>query len=79
MGPATKLDKALLDFLALECPFLLAAARLGIEPGKCVAVEDSANGVKSAKAAGCHVVGIDREGDGHLAHADRVVKTMDEI
>jgi HAD superfamily hydrolase (TIGR01509 family) len=60
-------------------PFLLAAERLRVCPDGCVAVEDSANGVKSAKAAGCFVVGIDREADGHLGHADAVVRSMDEI
>ncbi|CAN5149544.1 HAD family phosphatase [soil metagenome] len=33
-------------------PFLTAAARLGIPPGLCVALEDSHNGVRSAAAAG---------------------------
>jgi beta-phosphoglucomutase-like phosphatase (HAD superfamily) len=31
---------------------LLAAERLGIEPSQCVAIEDSAEGVMSARAAG---------------------------
>lgn len=60
-------------------PFQLAATRLGVEPANCVAVEDSANGVRSAKEAGCNVIGIDREGHGHLSHADRVVTSFDEI
>lgn len=60
-------------------PFLLAASRLGVKPAKCIAVEDSANGVRSAKEAGCYVVGIDREGHGHLNHADRVVTSFDEL
>ncbi|MCE7797695.1 HAD family phosphatase [Sphingobium sufflavum] len=33
-------------------PFLTAAARLGVDPALCVAVEDSHNGVRSASAAG---------------------------
>ncbi len=33
-------------------PYLLAAARLGIEPRFCLALEDSHNGVRSAAAAG---------------------------
>jgi HAD superfamily hydrolase (TIGR01509 family) len=35
-----------------------AARRLGVEPAACVAVEDSANGIRSARAAGMRVVAI---------------------
>lgn len=38
--------------------YLAAADRLGIEPSKCVAFEDSENGVRSAVAAGMQVVQI---------------------
>ena len=37
-------------------PFLLAAARLGVPPGSCLALEDSHNGVRAAHAAGMRVV-----------------------
>jgi HAD superfamily hydrolase (TIGR01509 family) len=37
-------------------PFLLAAARLGVAPGLCLALEDSHNGVRSAAAAGTMTV-----------------------
>jgi HAD superfamily hydrolase (TIGR01509 family) len=37
-------------------PYLTAAALLGVEPGACVAIEDSNTGAKSAEAAGCTVV-----------------------
>lgn len=33
-------------------PYLMAARRLGVEPGLCLALEDSYNGVRSASAAG---------------------------
>lgn len=36
--------------------YLLAAKRLGIPPGECMALEDSQNGVRSAFAAGCKTV-----------------------
>jgi HAD superfamily hydrolase (TIGR01509 family) len=42
--------------------FLVAAARLGVAPRDCVAVEDSANGLRAAKAAGMRVIAI---GDAH--------------
>ncbi len=38
--------------------YCLAAAELGVEPERCWAFEDSANGVRSAAAAGCHVLQI---------------------
>ena len=36
--------------------YLTAAARLGVDPAACVAIEDSPTGVASARAAGCVVV-----------------------
>ena len=38
--------------------YLEAAARLGVAPAACVAVEDSANGLRSAAAAGMRVVAV---------------------
>jgi len=38
--------------------YLEAARRLGVEPSRTVAIEDSANGIRSAHAAGMHVVAI---------------------
>lgn len=37
-------------------PYLQAAAILGVDPGRCVAVEDTPVGVAAAEAAGCTVV-----------------------
>ncbi|HEY5410483.1 MAG TPA: HAD family phosphatase [Caulobacteraceae bacterium] len=37
-------------------PFLTAAERLGVEPGHCLALEDSHNGVRAAHAAGMMAV-----------------------
>jgi HAD superfamily hydrolase (TIGR01509 family) len=39
-------------------PYLLAAARLGRDPAGCVAVEDSATGIRAAHAAGMTVLAI---------------------
>jgi len=38
--------------------YLEAARRLGVAPGRCAAVEDSANGLRSASAAGMWVVAV---------------------
>jgi HAD superfamily hydrolase (TIGR01509 family) len=40
--------------------YLAVAVRLGHQPGACAAVEDSSNGLRSAKAAGMHVIAIPR-------------------
>jgi len=39
-------------------PYLRAAELLGVEPGGCIALEDSPNGVAAAEAAGCLVIAI---------------------
>lgn len=39
-------------------------------------IEDSVNGIKAAKAAGCFAVGIDRENQGHLGEADLIVSNL---
>jgi HAD superfamily hydrolase (TIGR01509 family) len=39
-------------------PYLLAAKLLEVDPGRCVALEDSPNGVASAQAAGCRVIAV---------------------
>jgi HAD superfamily hydrolase (TIGR01509 family) len=39
-------------------PYRKAAARLGLDPRVCVAVEDSAVGITSALAAGCAVIAV---------------------
>ena len=38
--------------------YLTAAARLGVDPSRCVAIEDSPTGVASAEAAGCVVLAV---------------------
>jgi beta-phosphoglucomutase len=38
--------------------FLLAAKRIGVEPRRCIVVEDAVSGVKAARAAGTKCLGI---------------------
>jgi HAD superfamily hydrolase (TIGR01509 family) len=39
-------------------PYLTAAALVGADPTRCVAIEDSTTGATSAQAAGCHVLAV---------------------
>lgn len=58
--------------------YLAAAARLGVDPATCVAVEDAPAGIAAAKAAGMHVVAVVRGvfGEEELAAADVVVPRL---
>ena len=63
--------------------FLEAARRLGVAPGRCAAIEDSANGLRAAKAAAMRVVAVP---NAHyppppdaLALADAVVGSPGEL
>ena len=63
--------------------FLEAARRLGVEPARCAAVEDSANGLRAAHAAGMRVVALPNAhyppGADALALADVVLASLDEL
>jgi HAD superfamily hydrolase (TIGR01509 family) len=39
-------------------PYLTAAEKLGVDPGDCIAFEDSVTGLNSAAAAGTHAIGV---------------------
>jgi HAD superfamily hydrolase (TIGR01509 family) len=60
--------------------YLEAARRLAVNPDRAAAVEDSHNGIRSAKAAGMRVVAIPNRrfppGEDALAEADLVVETL---
>ncbi len=58
-------------------PYLTAARLLGVEPDRCLAVEDSRPGIESARAAGMRVVMIDRKAGAGSCPADvRVTDLM---
>lgn len=60
--------------------YLHAAQQLGIDPRECVAIEDSATGIKAAQAAGMHCIGINTHGSRELISiADTVVEGYHEI
>lgn len=39
-------------------PYLTAARRLGVDPARCVVLEDSVNGVVAGEAAGCRTIAV---------------------
>jgi HAD superfamily hydrolase (TIGR01509 family) len=63
--------------------YLEAAHRLGVDAARCGAVEDSHNGIRSAKAAGMWVVAVPNPhyppDDEALALADVVVPSIGEL
>jgi beta-phosphoglucomutase len=64
--------------------FLVAAAKLGVAPPRCVVVEDAVAGVEAGKAGGMKCIGVTFVGH-HPAErltaagADLVVKTLEEV
>jgi HAD superfamily hydrolase (TIGR01509 family) len=63
--------------------YLEAARRLGVSPERSAAVEDSANGIRSAKAAGMRVIAIPNRRYPPSAEllevADRVLDSVEEL
>jgi HAD superfamily hydrolase (TIGR01509 family) len=63
--------------------YLEAARRLGAEPTRCAAVEDSENGIHAAKAAGMRTIAIPNPryppGAEALAAADVVLASIDDL
>jgi HAD superfamily hydrolase (TIGR01509 family) len=56
--------------------YLEAARRLGVEPAHCAAIEDSANGIRSAHAAGMRVLAIP---NAHYPPAEEVLALADVV
>lgn len=63
--------------------FLEAARRLGVTPERCAAIEDSANGLRAAHAAGMRVVALPNPhyppAEDARALADAVAGSLDEL
>ena len=63
--------------------YLEAARRLGADPSKTAAIEDSRNGILSARAAGMRVIAIPNKrfppGEEALAEADVVLESISEL
>jgi HAD superfamily hydrolase (TIGR01509 family) len=63
--------------------YLEGAARVGVDPPRCAAVEDSHNGIRSAKAAGMRVLAVPNPSyppdEAALAEADLVLRSLDAL
>jgi len=59
--------------------YLLACARLGVEPAEAVALEDSAPGIEAAKAAGMACIAVPQFAETDVSAADRVIDTLEEL
>jgi beta-phosphoglucomutase-like phosphatase (HAD superfamily) len=61
-------------------PYRLAAARHGLAPETCLAIEDSHAGLESARSAGLRTIAVTHTYHADtLRAADRVVRSLDEI
>jgi HAD superfamily hydrolase (TIGR01509 family) len=61
--------------------YLHTAERLGVKPSECVAIEDSINGVRSAKSAGMRCIAIPdkRLSRGKFDIADLILENTDDL
>jgi mannitol-1-/sugar-/sorbitol-6-phosphatase len=61
-------------------PYLTAAARLGVAPSACVAIEDSPPGLQSARSAGMRTIAVrTTSAEQALSAADRIVATVADV
>ncbi len=61
-------------------PYRMAAVRLGVPARACLAIEDTREGIRAARRAGMVCVGVAHTHPAaHLAEADLVVQTLDEV
>ena len=60
-------------------PYLLAAERLGVDPARCLVVEDAPLGLQSARAAGCATLAVVTTTPREELHADAVVGDLSEV
>jgi len=59
--------------------YRLACERIGADPAKAIALEDSPTGVQAAQAAGLHCIGVPSDAAHPLKDADQQVKSLTEL
>jgi sugar-phosphatase len=60
-------------------PYLLAARRLGVDPARCLVVEDAPNGLTAARAAGCATLAVVTTSPREELDADLVVDDLSSV
>jgi beta-phosphoglucomutase len=58
-------------------PFLMAAAKLGVAPDRCIVVEDAAPGLEGAQLAGMRTIGVGPSHD--VLRADVTVRHLNDL
>ena len=59
--------------------YLLACARLGVDPADALALEDSASGIAAAKAAGLTCIAVPQFAETDVSAADRVIDSLEDL
>jgi HAD superfamily hydrolase (TIGR01509 family) len=63
--------------------YIEVARRMGVDPARATAIEDSENGIRAAKAAGMHVIALPNPhyppADDALAEADETIESLDDL
>jgi len=60
-------------------PFLEAARRLGVDPRRCLVIEDAPKGLEAAKAAGCFTLALVTTTPREALFADAIVNDLSEV
>jgi len=60
-------------------PFLEGAARLGVDPRRCLVIEDAPAGLQAGRAAGCTTIGVAGTYPAAQLDADLVVSGLDQV
>ena len=60
-------------------PFLEAARRLGVDPRRCLVIEDAPKGLEAAKAAGCFTLAVVTTTPREELFADGIVNDLSEV
>jgi mannitol-1-/sugar-/sorbitol-6-phosphatase len=60
-------------------PFLEAARRLGVDPRRCLVVEDAPSGLEAARAAGCFTLAVVTTTPREALDADAIVSDLSEV
>jgi len=60
-------------------PFLMAAERLGVDPKRCLVIEDAPAGIAAARAAGCFSLGVLTTSSAEQMPADALIPDLSAV